>query len=205
MNSLNEDIYNFSLKKYVDHKLLPWMKNQKAYQFKYFSRVVANVDLGTAPITVSFFSPFLKTMTVGMLRIPYSVAMPGLSSVFSFKHLTWPAYVFASSSISGAIMRQGPHHGAQKSTRTGILLSSTSSFHVASLTTPATEGHERVGIVVQCTNQSNIVVSKQGAHQNWVPDWNNKQKSINEILKYTLEQIICHTTHLHFYKKIRRS
>ena len=28
--------------------------------------------------------PFLNTMTVGMLRMPYSVATLGLSSVFSF-------------------------------------------------------------------------------------------------------------------------
>lgn len=109
-----------------------------AYQ-RYFSRVEVNVDLGTAPMTVSFFSPPLNTMTVGMLRMPYSVAMPGLSSVFNFKQRTLPAYCLASSSISGAIMRQGPHHGAQKSTNTGTELSNTSSFHVLSLTTPATE------------------------------------------------------------------
>jgi hypothetical protein len=41
------------------------------------------VALGTAPMTVSIFWPFLKIMTVGMLRMPYSVATRGLSSVFS--------------------------------------------------------------------------------------------------------------------------
>ena len=35
-------------------------------------------------MTVSIFSPSLKIMTVGMLRMPYSVATPGLSSVLSF-------------------------------------------------------------------------------------------------------------------------
>lgn len=37
-----------------------------------------------APMTASIFWPFLKIMTVGMLRMPYSVATLGLSSVFSF-------------------------------------------------------------------------------------------------------------------------
>ncbi len=50
----------------------------------YFSSVCTSVDLGTAPMTVSIFTPSLKNMTVGMLRMPYSVATPGLSSVFSF-------------------------------------------------------------------------------------------------------------------------
>lgn len=32
----------------------------------YFSRVCTSVDLGTAPITTSFFSPSLKIITVGL-------------------------------------------------------------------------------------------------------------------------------------------
>ena len=51
--------------------------------YKYFSMVDVNVAFGTAPMTVSIFLPFLKIITVGMLRIPYSVATPGLSSVLS--------------------------------------------------------------------------------------------------------------------------
>lgn len=46
--------------------------------------VCTRVALGTAPITASIFCPFLKTMTVGMLRMPYSVATAGLSSVLIF-------------------------------------------------------------------------------------------------------------------------
>ena len=46
-------------------------------------------------------------------------------------------YSAASSSIRGAIMRQGPHHGAQKSTRTGTLDLSTFTSNVESVTTPA--------------------------------------------------------------------
>ena len=50
---------------------------------KNFSMLVVSVDFGTAPITASFFSPFLKIMTVGILRMPYRVAVEELSSVLS--------------------------------------------------------------------------------------------------------------------------
>ena len=52
-------------------------------QSRNLSIVPVRVDFGTAPMTVSNFCPSLKTMTVGMLRMPYSVATLGLSSVFS--------------------------------------------------------------------------------------------------------------------------
>lgn len=51
---------------------------------RYLSMMETRVLLGTAPMTVSSFCPFLKIITVGMLRMPYSVATPGDSSVFSF-------------------------------------------------------------------------------------------------------------------------
>jgi hypothetical protein len=51
--------------------------------YKNFSILVVKVVLGTAPIMASFFSPFLKIITVGMLRIPYSVAIEEQSSVLS--------------------------------------------------------------------------------------------------------------------------
>ena len=53
------------------------------YLYKNFSMLVVNVDLGTAPITASFFSPLLNIMTVGNLRMPYRVAIEGLSSVLT--------------------------------------------------------------------------------------------------------------------------
>ena len=52
-------------------------------------------------------------------------------------------YSTASSSIKGAIMRHGPHHGAQKSTMTGTELSKTSSFQFPSFTA----GAARTGII----------------------------------------------------------
>lgn len=51
--------------------------------YKNFSMQVVNVDSGTAPMTASFFSPSLKIITVGILRIPYWVAIEGLSSVLT--------------------------------------------------------------------------------------------------------------------------
>lgn len=102
--------------------------------YKNLSMLVASVVFGTAPITASFFSPFLKIMTVGILRIPYSLAMEGLSSVFSWKKLNLPAYSCASSLMMGWIILHGPHHGAQNSTSTGTVDSTTSVFHVLSLT-----------------------------------------------------------------------
>ena len=38
---------------------------------RYFEMVPESVALGTAPTTVSTFWPLLKTIRVGMLRIPY--------------------------------------------------------------------------------------------------------------------------------------
>lgn len=98
-----------------------------------------NAFFETAPMIVSFFSPFLKSMTVGMLRIPYWVAIVALSSVFSFKHFNLPAKSFDSSAITGRISVQGPHHSAQKSTSTGMSDSNTDVCHVSLVTsgTPA--------------------------------------------------------------------
>lgn len=107
----------------------------------YLSTVADKVDLGTAPITLSFFSPFLKKRTVGMLLIPYCVGMFGESSVLSLKHAIFPAYSLANSSITGAIILHGPHHGAQNSTNTGVSLAITRLFQVESVTTRTAQFH----------------------------------------------------------------
>uniref|UniRef100_A0A0E0MKF0 Uncharacterized protein n=1 Tax=Oryza punctata TaxID=4537 RepID=A0A0E0MKF0_ORYPU len=50
---------------------LPENTSVKSYfQLTYLSMMVARVVLGTAPMTLSFFSPFLNMRTVGMLRMP---------------------------------------------------------------------------------------------------------------------------------------
>jgi hypothetical protein len=55
-------------------------------------------------------------MIVGIERTPYLTAMSCSSSVFTLTILALPSKSSASSSTTGAIIRQGPHHGAQKST-----------------------------------------------------------------------------------------
>ena len=54
--------------------------------------------------------------------MPYLGGVAGFSSIFSFATTNLPAYSLATSSKIGAIALQGPHHSAQKSTRTGVLL-----------------------------------------------------------------------------------
>src|SRR3954447_10147212 len=65
---------------------------------------------------------------------PYSAAVFGFSSTFSFTMVILSACSPAISSRIGDTWRHGPHHSAQKSTRTGLSLSSTSAVKVASVT-----------------------------------------------------------------------
>src|SRR3990172_9425675 len=60
--------------------------------------------------------------------------MLGFSSTFSLAILTLPSSSVAISSRAGAIIRQGPHHSAQKSTTTGSAEPSTSLSNEASVT-----------------------------------------------------------------------
>src|SRR5262249_23479397 len=69
--------------------------------------------LGTAPITWSATLPSLTNRIVGIERMPYRAARPGFSSTFTFASVTRPPDVRASSSRTGAMFRQGPHHSAQ--------------------------------------------------------------------------------------------
>jgi len=62
------------------------------------------------------------------------IAVFRLPSVSSLPTFTLPLYSSARSSITGASMRHGPHHSAQKSTSTGSLDESTSSPKLASET-----------------------------------------------------------------------
>src|SRR4029450_3498134 len=59
-------------------------------------------------------------MTVGIPRMPYLPGVAGLASMSSLAIVNLPSYVFATSSSTGANILQGPHHSAQKSTRTGF-------------------------------------------------------------------------------------
>src|SRR5262249_60318732 len=79
-----------------------------------------------APTFVEATLPSLNTIKVGMPRTPYRPGVIGFSSILSFATVTRPPISLAISSSAGPICLQGPHHSAQKSTRTGVLAFSTS-------------------------------------------------------------------------------
>ena len=74
-------------------------------------------------------SPLLNTAKVGMLKTLYFEASSLFWSTFTLTKLTLPEYSLAISSTIGATALHGPHHGAQKSTKTGILDFTISSSH----------------------------------------------------------------------------
>src|ERR1700687_4343569 len=98
---------------------------------------------GAAPTWREAISPPLKIISVGIDITPYFEAVFGLSSTFSFTILTLSPIVPEISSSAGAIMRQGPHHSAQKSTTTGPIALSTSASKSASETLPTAIGIPR--------------------------------------------------------------
>src|SRR5438105_5775752 len=91
---------------------------------------------GAAPTWREAISPPLKIIRVGIDITPYFEAVFGLSSTFSLTILTLSPIAPEISSSAGAIMRQGPHHSAQKSTTTGPVALSTSASKSASETLP---------------------------------------------------------------------
>src|SRR5688500_16971864 len=94
----------------------------------------ASCDLDIAPTFLASTLPFLKMISVGMPLTLYFGAVTGLASTSSLTIFNLPAYSSANSSRTGAIILQGPHHCAQKSTRTGPADFSTSSSKLASVT-----------------------------------------------------------------------
>src|SRR5580692_10514450 len=72
-------------------------------------------------------------MRVGILRIPNRPATSGKASVSTFATTTDPVRWLASLATSGATARHGPHHAAQKSTKTGTGESRISSSNSSAL------------------------------------------------------------------------
>src|SRR5882757_1209988 len=68
-----------------------------------------------------------------MLRMLNACESCGLASTSTLTTSTLPAYFAASFSISGATILHGPHHDAQKSTRTGLSFLITIDSNVASV------------------------------------------------------------------------
>src|SRR5580704_15882700 len=81
-------------------------------------------------------SPFLKTLSVGIARIPYRCAVTWFSSTSILATVSVSLSSAAISSRTGESMWQGGHHCAQKSTRTGLLNEedTTRSWNVSSVT-----------------------------------------------------------------------
>src|SRR6202023_3999834 len=98
-----------------------------------------------APVWRDASSPFLKIISVGIDMIPYFWVLAGFSSTLSLTIFTLPLSVPAISSSAGAIMRQGPHHSAQKSTTTGPVAFNTSDSKVVSETLLTAMGRFLVG------------------------------------------------------------
>src|ERR1700730_9521902 len=92
--------------------------------------------LGAAPTWREAISPFLNSIRVGIDMTPYLDAVCGFSSTLSLTILTLPLSDPEISSSAGAIIRQGPHHSAQKSTTTAPLAFNTSDSKSASETLP---------------------------------------------------------------------
>ena len=93
-----------------------------------------NSLFGPAPVLVATCWPPLKTISVGIERMPYLLATAGFSSTLSLAIFTLPFISLAISSSAGAIILQGPHHSAQKSTMTGSLDLMTSASKLESVT-----------------------------------------------------------------------
>lgn len=90
--------------------------------------------LGCTPTMRSISRPPLSISSVGMLCTWKRAAVTGFSSTFSFATRTRPAISAATSSMTGATIRHGPHQGAHKSSSTGSGERSTSAKNVASVT-----------------------------------------------------------------------
>ena len=76
---------------------------------------------GIAPMKPSSGWPSLKAITAGIDWMPSWPGICGWSSMFILTSLTLPLAAFTTFSRTGVSCLQGPHHGAQKSTRTGTL------------------------------------------------------------------------------------
>jgi hypothetical protein len=71
---------------------------------------------------------------VGIEEMPYFIAILASSSVFNLTILSLAPYSFEISSKIGPTARHGPHHSAQKSTNTGVLLFNTTDSKSAVVT-----------------------------------------------------------------------
>src|SRR5574344_1656715 len=90
-----------------------------------------------APTNLSTNLPSLIKIRVGIFLTPYSATISEFSSTSHLNTATLPLNSSDSSSTIGEIALHGPHHGAQKSTKTGLLFPLTRSLKLLSVITSA--------------------------------------------------------------------
>src|SRR5690606_16694898 len=91
-------------------------------------------DLERAPTLVASSSPPLNSIRVGMPRRLNLAGVVGLAATSFLPTFTLPEYTSQISSTRGAIILQGPHQAAQKSTSTGMSEPTTSLSKLESVT-----------------------------------------------------------------------
>src|SRR5215203_175130 len=99
----------------------------------YSWRSRSSAAFGLAPMICLTTLPPENTLSAGIDVMRYVAAVCGFSSTLSLT-MSRLFCVDAISSSTGAIMRHGPHHSAQKSTRTGLSFCSTFSEKSVSVT-----------------------------------------------------------------------
>ena len=77
-------------------------------------------DAGKAPMNSSITLPSLKSLTVGRLRTPWSIANCCSLSVSTLARWKRPSYSSARVASIGINILHGAHQSAQKSTATGL-------------------------------------------------------------------------------------
>src|SRR6185437_6070872 len=80
-----------------------------------------NLSARVTPLCRHLIWPSRKTISVGTLCIPYADATAGLRSMSIFRMVILSPILSLTSLSIGGIILQGPHHSAEKSTRTGLL------------------------------------------------------------------------------------
>ncbi len=98
------------------------------------SSSATSLRFGYAPITVFAGWPLRNRISVGIDITLNWIAVFWFSSMLSLTTFSSSARSCAISSTTGATMRHGPHHGAQKSTSTGTSDSMTSAWKLLSVT-----------------------------------------------------------------------
>src|SRR5271166_2548612 len=90
-------------------------------------------SFGTTPENRCWTSPPTITAKLGIDVMLYRTAVDRASSMFTLTTRARSPTTVDTSSTIGDIKRHGPHHGAQKSTRTGTFDSRTSVANVPSV------------------------------------------------------------------------